>query len=181
MNEATVVAGGTASGVTDLVTLLTDRALALAAQTSRAPSSVRITAGEVQVEICWPASQPLPGLPPLESRSSVVQAAGSVPDDGFDLGPAAASDADPGVFPLCAATVGTFYRAPEPGAAPFVTEGDQVKTGQQVGIIEAMKLMIPVEADRPGQVVEFLAADRAPVEYGQPLMMVRETSLEADQ
>lgn len=171
---------GAAGGVAGLVTLLTDRALAVAAQASRAPSSVRITAGEVHVEICWPTSPPAV-LPAQESQSLVVQAAGTVRNDGFDRGPAAASDADPGVFPLCAGTVGTFYRAPEPGAAPFVTEGDQVRTGQQVGIIEAMKLMIPVEAERPGRVVEFLVADRAPVEYGQPLMLVREPSGEAGQ
>ncbi|MGC5334588.1 acetyl-CoA carboxylase biotin carboxyl carrier protein [Micromonospora sp. DT62] len=66
--------------------------------------------------------------------------------------------------------VGTFYRAPEPGAAPFVAVGDLVRPGQVVGIVEAMKLMNEVIADRGGRVVEVLAADGQPVEYDQPLV-----------
>ncbi|MGI5237996.1 acetyl-CoA carboxylase biotin carboxyl carrier protein [Dactylosporangium sp. CA-139066] len=71
---------------------------------------------------------------------------------------------------VCAPSIGTFYRAPEPGAAPFVTEGDEVRPGQQVGIVEAMKLMMPVEADRPGQVVAVLAKDGQAVDYGERLL-----------
>ncbi|WP_396888789.1 acetyl-CoA carboxylase biotin carboxyl carrier protein [Micromonospora reichwaldensis] len=66
--------------------------------------------------------------------------------------------------------VGTFYRAPEPGVAPFVAVGDLVRPGQVVGIVEAMKLMNEVTADRGGRVVEVLAADGDPVEYDQPLV-----------
>ncbi|WFE43431.1 acetyl-CoA carboxylase biotin carboxyl carrier protein [Verrucosispora sp. WMMD1129] len=66
--------------------------------------------------------------------------------------------------------VGTFYRSPQPGAAPFVAVGDQVRPGQVVGIVEAMKLMNEIVADRPGRVVEILAADGQPVEYDQPLV-----------
>ena len=173
-------ANGTADGmvpdaVADLVTLLTDRALALSAQAARAPSSVRISAGSVHVEICWSAS-PAPAAAAGASQSAAPQSAAPVPHPDLDLEPAATSGPSAGTFPLCASTVGTFYRSPEPGAAPFVTEGDRIHPGQQVAIIEAMKLMIPVEAERAGEVVEFLVADRAPVEYGQPLMLVREAS-----
>lgn len=70
---------------------------------------------------------------------------------------------------LTAQTVGVFHHAPEPGAAPFVTVGDVVVPGRQVGIIEAMKLMIPVEADRGGLIVEVLTASGEPVEYGERL------------
>jgi acetyl-CoA carboxylase biotin carboxyl carrier protein len=66
--------------------------------------------------------------------------------------------------------VGTFYHAPEPGAAPFVTVGDHVEAGQQVGIVEAMKLMNPVEAADSGRVIEVLVADAGRVEYEQPLI-----------
>ena len=159
--------------VADLVTLLTDRALALSAQAARAPSSVRISAGSVHVEICWPAG-PAPGAAAGASQSPPLQSAAPVPHDGLDLPAAAAPEASAGTFPLCASTVGTFYRSAEPGAAPFVSEGDRIARGQQVAIIEAMKLMIPVEAERAGEVVEFLVADRSPVEYGQPLMLLRE-------
>jgi acetyl-CoA carboxylase biotin carboxyl carrier protein len=70
---------------------------------------------------------------------------------------------------VCATSVGTFYRAPEPGADPFVVEGSTVGKGQQVGIIEAMKLMLPVEADRSGRVAQVLVEDGQPVEYGDRL------------
>ena len=66
--------------------------------------------------------------------------------------------------------VGTFYRAPEPGAAPFVTVGDLVRPGQVVGIVEAMKLMNEVTAERAGRVTEVLVDDGRPVEYDQPLV-----------
>ncbi|MBD2667050.1 acetyl-CoA carboxylase biotin carboxyl carrier protein [Richelia sinica] len=68
--------------------------------------------------------------------------------------------------------VGTFYRAPAPGEAPFVEVGDRVKAGQTVCIIEAMKLMNEIEAEVSGQVMEILVQNGEPVEYGQPLMRI---------
>jgi acetyl-CoA carboxylase biotin carboxyl carrier protein len=156
--------------VTDLVTLLTDRALALSVEAPRAPSSVRISAGAVEVEICWPAASAGPAAAGPVVAGAPAAAAPEPAAAVHGNGPS--GDGQPGVFPLCAETVGTFYRAPEPGAAPFATEGDRLRPGQQVGIIEAMKLMIPVEADRSGEVVEFLVTDHAPVEYGQPLLLL---------
>jgi len=75
---------------------------------------------------------------------------------------------------ITAATVGTFYRAPEQGAPPFVEVGDTVRPGQQVAIVEAMKLMIPVEAGVYGRVREVLVADVQPVEFGEPLLLLIE-------
>ncbi|MFM7365644.1 MAG: acetyl-CoA carboxylase biotin carboxyl carrier protein [Cuspidothrix sp.] len=68
--------------------------------------------------------------------------------------------------------VGTFYRAPAPGEAPFAEVGDRVKAGQSVCIIEAMKLMNEIEAEVSGQVMEILVQNGEPVEYGQPLMRI---------
>ncbi|MFM2064157.1 MAG: hypothetical protein RLZZ507_3828 [Cyanobacteriota bacterium] len=68
--------------------------------------------------------------------------------------------------------VGTFYRAPAPGEAPFVEVGDRVKINQSVCIIEAMKLMNEIEAEVSGQVMEILVQNGEPVEYGQPLMRI---------
>ncbi|MEV5414167.1 acetyl-CoA carboxylase biotin carboxyl carrier protein [Thermopolyspora sp. NPDC052614] len=75
-------------------------------------------------------------------------------------------------FVVASPMVGTFYRAPEPGAAPYVEVGDTVEAGQQVGIVEAMKLMNPIVAERPGRVVEVIADDGSPVEYDQPLIVL---------
>jgi len=68
--------------------------------------------------------------------------------------------------------VGTFYRAPAPGEAPFVEVGDRVRVGQSVCIIEAMKLMNEIESEVSGQVMEILVQNGQPVEYGQPLMRI---------
>lgn len=69
--------------------------------------------------------------------------------------------------------VGTFYGAPEPGAKPYVTVGQQVKQGQVLCIIEAMKIMNEIESEVSGTVVEVCAQDAHPVEFGQVLFRVR--------
>lgn len=68
--------------------------------------------------------------------------------------------------------VGTFYSAPAPDEAPFVTVGDRIRSGQTVCIIEAMKLLNEIEAEVSGEIVEILVQNSQPVEYGQPLMRV---------
>ena len=68
--------------------------------------------------------------------------------------------------------VGTFYRAPSPGAKPFVEVGDTVKKGQTVCIIEAMKLLNEVEAETDGVVKEICVENGQPVEYGQNLLII---------
>jgi acetyl-CoA carboxylase biotin carboxyl carrier protein len=65
--------------------------------------------------------------------------------------------------------VGTFYRAPQPGAAPFVQEGDTVETGQTLCILEAMKLMNEVKAESEGVVRRVCVENAAPVQYGDLL------------
>jgi len=68
--------------------------------------------------------------------------------------------------------VGTFYRAPNPGAAPFVDVGQSVKEGDPLCIIEAMKLLNEIEADKSGVIKEILVENGEPVEYGQPLFVI---------
>jgi acetyl-CoA carboxylase biotin carboxyl carrier protein len=80
---------------------------------------------------------------------------------------------------VVAPLVGSFYRSPEPDAAPFVTEGDLVEAGQQVAIVEAMKIMNSVQADQAGRVAKILAADGEMVEYGQQLMILEPADAES--
>jgi acetyl-CoA carboxylase biotin carboxyl carrier protein len=68
--------------------------------------------------------------------------------------------------------VGTFYRATSPDAAPFVDDGDSVRKGQTLCIIEAMKMMNEIEAEVAGRVVKVLCENAQPVEYGQPLVII---------
>jgi acetyl-CoA carboxylase biotin carboxyl carrier protein len=69
--------------------------------------------------------------------------------------------------------VGTFYRQPEPGAEPFAREGDYVKKGQVLCIIEAMKLMNEIECEYEGQLVKVMVENGQPVQYGDQLFAVR--------
>lgn len=68
--------------------------------------------------------------------------------------------------------VGTFYRAPSPGSRAFVEEGDSVKEGDTLCIIEAMKMLNQIEADRSGIVSQILVENAQPVEFGQPLFVI---------
>lgn len=128
------------------------------------PRALRIRAGDVVVEMEWTEQQPAPAA-----------SASAPPETAFADPTLPAGEASAGTD-ICAPTVGTFYRAPEPGAAPFVSEGDQVRRGQQVGIVEAMKLMIPVEAEADGRVVTVHVADSTPVEYGERLITIDPTA-----
>jgi acetyl-CoA carboxylase biotin carboxyl carrier protein len=98
---------------------------------------------------------------------------------------AAAADADPPVVSDVAADdlskhpgavaspmVGTAYLGPEPGARPYVEVGSQVRVGQTLLIVEAMKTMNQIPAPRTGRVVQILVDDAQPVEYGEPLMII---------
>ena len=74
--------------------------------------------------------------------------------------------------PITSPMVGTFYMAPSPDSAPFVSIGDSVKTGDVVCIIEAMKMMNEIKSEVAGKVVEVCVEDGQPVEFGQVLMYV---------
>jgi acetyl-CoA carboxylase biotin carboxyl carrier protein len=129
----------------------------LLADVGNQPRLLRIRAGEVVVELEWTEhAEPAVAVAPAPALAAL----------------APACPQDDGLIEVCAPTVGTFYRAAEPGAAPFVSEGDQVSPGQQVGIVEAMKLMIPVEAEHGGLVRTVHVADAAPVEYGERLISI---------
>ena len=68
--------------------------------------------------------------------------------------------------------VGTFYRASSPGAKPFAEVGQQIKEGEPICIIEAMKIMNEIEADKSGRIAEILAENGQAVEFGQPLFII---------
>jgi acetyl-CoA carboxylase biotin carboxyl carrier protein len=73
---------------------------------------------------------------------------------------------------VTAPMVGTFYAAPTPGAKAFVDIGDEVKVGQVLCIIEAMKMMNQIEADKSGKITSVMAQNGDPVEFGQPLFVI---------
>ncbi len=75
--------------------------------------------------------------------------------------------------PITSPMVGVFYQAPNPQEKPFVEVGDRVEKGQVVCIVEAMKLMNEIQANKSGEIVEICVGDGEPVEYGQPLFLVK--------
>jgi acetyl-CoA carboxylase biotin carboxyl carrier protein len=84
----------------------------------------------------------------------------------------AAAKPKPNEHVITAPMVGTFYASPSPGAKAFVEIGDEIKVGQVLCIIEAMKMMNQIEADKAGRITSVMAQNGDPVEFGQPLFVV---------
>jgi acetyl-CoA carboxylase biotin carboxyl carrier protein len=108
-----------------------------------------------------------------------VHAAAAPAASATPVAPAAAAIAEgappkpkPNEHVITAPMVGTFYASPSPGAKAFVEIGDEIKVGQVLCIIEAMKMMNQIEADRAGRVASIMARNGDPVEFGQPLFVV---------
>lgn len=88
--------------------------------------------------------------------------------------PTTAPPSDPTNHPgaIKAPMVGVAYLLPEPGTPPFVTIGDEVKVGQTVALIEAMKTFNPIKATKSGKVTSIIVENGSPVEYGEPLLII---------
>lgn len=86
---------------------------------------------------------------------------------------APAENAIPEGHQVISPMVGTFYRAPTPGATPFIEVGQQVKVGETLCIIEAMKMLNQIEADKAGIIAAILVENGQPVEYGQALFVIK--------
>ena len=113
------------------------------------------------------------GAPSIEEpRPAERTGAAAAPPVVLAPAPAAPAEAN-GLAGITAPLLGVFFRAPKPGAAPFVEVGSAVEPDTVIGIIEVMKLMNPVRAGHAGEIVEILAENAVLVEYGQVLMRVR--------
>ena len=121
----------------------------------------------------------------LKKKKETVVVAGNQPDVGLQtvqpLGQITESEAkmekdiadgEPEGMLIKSPLVGTFYAAPAEDADPFVSVGDQVKKGQTLAIVEAMKLMNEIESDFDGKVAELYVENGQAVEYGQPLFRI---------
>jgi len=132
---------------------------------------IEITEGEEKVRISrQPAGQPVimtTGMQPMMGGQmpAAAPAAAAAPA-------VAAPPPEPTGHTLKSPMVGTFYRAPSPGAPSFVEVGQSVTKGQTLCIIEAMKLLNEIESDVAGKVKAILVENGQPVEYGQPLFVI---------
>nr|WP_250566068.1 acetyl-CoA carboxylase biotin carboxyl carrier protein [Adonisia turfae] len=110
----------------------------------------------------------IPSVAPMMASPPATGAAATEP-----AAPPVSSPSD--LYEITSPMVGTFYRSPAPDESPFVDTGDRIKPGQTVCIIEAMKLMNELEAEVSGEIVEILVQNAEPVEFGQPLMRVKQS------
>jgi acetyl-CoA carboxylase biotin carboxyl carrier protein len=117
-------------------------------------------------------SSPASAVPVVSASAQLITAIPSTPA-GAPAAAASQASGDTSLLEVRAPMLGTYYGAPKPGAAPFVTVGDRVSVDTAVGIIEVMKLMNSISAGVDGVVVEVLARDGDLVEFDQVLLRVR--------
>lgn len=129
-------------------------------------AELEITEGEGKVRIVK-FSQTTATVPVQVAPAAVPAAPAAAPAAAAEA-PAAAPQGHVVKSPM----VGTFYRSPNPGASAFVELGQAVKEGEPLCIIEAMKLLNEIEADKSGVIKEILVENGEPVEYGQPLFVI---------
>ncbi|ENV5112786.1 acetyl-CoA carboxylase biotin carboxyl carrier protein [Neisseria gonorrhoeae] len=134
-------------------------------------AEIEVTEGEEKVRITRTiaaAAAPVYAAPVPAAAPAVTPVAAPVAASAPAAAPAARDLSDAQKSPM----VGTFYRAPGPNAAAFVEVGQQVKAGDTLCIIEAMKLMNEIEAEKSGTVKEILVENGTPVEFGEPLFII---------
>jgi acetyl-CoA carboxylase biotin carboxyl carrier protein len=126
--------------------------------------SVRISRGHAAPVYAAPAvAMPAPVAAAAPAAAAAAAAASAAP---------AAAAAEPAGHLVRSPMVGTFYRSPSPGAAPFIEVGTSVKAGEVICIIEAMKMMNHIETDKAGVIGAILVEDGQPVEFDQPLVSI---------
>ena len=140
---------------------------------------IEISEGEESVRITRNAPQQAPQMgypaPPPPVQQPAPQQAPAPAQDAGQPAPQEQGEAEPEGpegEPVRAPMVGTFYRAPSPTAKPFVEEGQRVQAGDTLCIIEAMKMLNQIEADRSGVITAILVENGQPVEYDQPLFLI---------
>jgi len=134
-------------------------------------SELEVSDANVSIRIArQQAAAPPPAAPPPAAPASPPEAAAAEANARAAQPPAEQQEDHPGA--VLSPMVGTAYLAPEPGAQPFIKEGDTVNEGDTVMIVEAMKVMNPIPAPKGGTVMRILVHDSQPVEYGEPLLVI---------
>lgn len=136
-------------------------------------AELEITEGDDRVKIVnRVGAAPVAAVAPAVIATPVVASAAPAAAPAVAAEPAAAPVAAEDTRTINSPMVGTFYRAPSPGAKPFADVGQKVKAGDTVCIIEAMKLLNEIETEYDGVIKEILVENGQPVEFGQPLFVI---------
>lgn len=136
-------------------------------------AELEITEGDDRVKIVnRVGAAPVAAAAPAVIATPVVASAAPAATPAVAAEPAAVPVAAEDTRTINSPMVGTFYRAPSPGAKPFADVGQKVKAGDTVCIIEAMKLLNEIETEYDGVIKEILVENGQPVEFGQPLFVI---------
>jgi acetyl-CoA carboxylase biotin carboxyl carrier protein len=127
-------------------------------------TEIEISEGDARIRVAR-EPQPMVATVPHGTRAAHPSAVAAAAPE-----PTAAAESHPGS--VYAPMVGTVYLTPEPGAPPFVSVGDEVREGQTLLIIEAMKVMNPIRAPRSGRIAQLMVGSGDPVEYGELLLII---------
>jgi len=134
-------------------------------------AEIEIQEGEESIRISR-ASSVTPAVAATYAAPAPVAPMAAAAASGTEAGQEALEAELPAGHAVASPMVGTFYRASSPGATPFVEIGNQVKVGDTLCIIEAMKMLNEIEADKAGVVRAILKENGQPVEYGEPLFVI---------
>ena len=135
-------------------------------------SELEITEAEGKVRIVKSGPAPVAMVTQMAAPVAAPVAAAPAAAPVAAPAPAAAPEAAPAGHQVKSPMVGTFYRSSSPGAKSFVEVGSQVKEGDTICIIEAMKILNEIEADKSGTITQILAENGQAVEYGAPLFII---------
>ena len=130
--------------------------------------------GEEEVNLRRPNTRvveaaPIVTMPPAVANPGATATAPAVVPET----PPLSAEDDTELVEIASPMVGTFYAAPDPNSSPFITVGQQIQVGMVVCILEAMKVFNEIKAEVAGTIERILVKDAEPVEYGQPLFLVR--------
>lgn len=128
--------------------------------------SVRISTQSSAAPAAMPMQMPMPAVAAAPAPAAVAAPVANVSE------PESSAEPEPAGHVVESPMVGTFYAASSPGARPFVEVGSSVAVGDTLCIVEAMKMLNQIEADKAGTIKSILAENAQPVEFGQPLFVI---------
>jgi acetyl-CoA carboxylase biotin carboxyl carrier protein len=135
-------------------------------------SELEITEAEGTVRIVKSAPAPMGVVTQMAAPAPAAVAAPVAAASALAAAPVPAAEVEPAGHTVKSPMVGTFYRSSSPGAKSFAEVGQQVKEGETICIIEAMKILNEIEADKSGTITKILAENGQAVEYGAPLFII---------
>lgn len=134
-------------------------------------TEIEVADGDKMIRVAKGAlAAPAPAIHHVASAASMMPSDPTVPQQANTAAPSAIAANHPGA--VTSPMVGTIYMAPEPGAPPFIRKGDTVKAGDTLVIIEAMKVMNQIKAEKAGTITHIMVESGQPIEYGDVLLVI---------